>query len=340
MKRSRFITLTMVLSAVLVLIAALACVFFGSVRIPPAEIVRILVKGSSSNQVWDYIVLRSRIPQMVTALLAGVGLSLCGLMMQTLFHNPLADPSILGISSGANLGAAIVLLFMGGTISFSTISIFGQFAVILGALTGSLATLLLIIWFASRIQSSVMILIVGVMVGYLTSSLISILNSMSTAQGVHSLVLWGLGNFSGVGLSKLLFFSIATIIPIVLACTQIKVLNAFLLGEDYVRNLGINVSYKRTLILILTGILTAVITAFCGPIAFIGLAVPHMARLLVKSSNHNLLMPLSALLGGLTALVCNLITVTGIPLNAITSFMGVPVILYVIVGKRQTRYMQ
>ena len=324
----------------------LLCLFWGSVRIPSEAVFQVLTGQTVERPAWEYIVIHSRLPQAITALLAGAGLSVCGLMMQTLFHNPLADPSILGISSGANLGAALVLLSLGGGIgSFGSTSFGGQISVVMGALMGSFFILSLIIWFSAKIKNTIMLLIIGVMIGYLTSSAISILNFLSSAQGVQSFVLWGFGDFSGVSLKQIPFFSISMMIGLALAFSQIKMLDAFLLGESYAKNLGVHIVAHRVFILICTGLLTAIVTSFCGPIAFIGLAVPHVARLSVKTSNHRILMPLCLLMGALAALLCNLVCILPgtkgiLPLNAITSLMGAPIILYVILNQKRIQYFQ
>ena len=331
-------------------IVSLLCVlfaanlFWGSVRIPFRSVLSILL-GEEEKATWTYIVLQTRLPQAITALFAGASLAVAGLMLQTVFANPLAGPSILGIDSGASLGVALVMLLFGGSVGRITteLSVSGYMAVITGAFVGAALLLGLIIFFSTLVRSNVMLLIIGIMMGYITSSAISLLNFFATAEGVFSYVMWGMGDFSGVSVAQLPFFCGLLLAGLLLALLLIKPLNALLLGERYAENLGVNVKRIRILLLLSTGLLTAVATAFCGPIAFIGLAVPHVARLLLGSSNHNLLLPLTLLCGAVTALLCNLISVLPgtagvIPLNAITPVLGAPVIIYVIVNQRKIQY--
>lgn len=322
-----------------------ANLFWGSASIPFRSVFSILLGEESEKATWTYIVLQTRLPQAVTALFAGASLAVAGLMLQTVFANPLAGPSILGIDSGASLGVALVMLLCGGTIGTLHIglSFSGYVAVILGAFAGAALILGLIIFFSTLIRSNVMLLIIGIMMGYITSSAISLLNFFATAEGVFSYTMWGMGDFSGVAAGQLPFFCGVLSVGLLLSVLLVKPLNALLLGERYAGNLGINVKRVRIALLVSTGILTAVTTAFCGPIAFIGLAVPHIARLLLGTSNHKLLLPVTLLCGGVIALVCNLISVLPgsagvIPLNAITPVLGAPVIIYVIVNQRKIQY--
>ncbi len=322
-----------------------ANLFLGSVRIPFRAVLGILSGEEAEKATWTYIVWQTRFPQAVTALFAGASLAVAGLMLQTVFANPLAGPSVLGIDSGASLGVALVMLMCGGTIGTVTVGLTfsGYMAVILGAFTGAAVILGLIIFFSTVIRSNVMLLIIGIMIGYITSSAISLLNFFATKEGVFSYTMWGMGDFSGVSAGQLPFFGGILSVGLLLALLLMKPLNALLLGERYAENLGINVRQVRIVLLISTGLLTAVTTAFCGPIAFIGLAVPHIARLLLGTSNHNLLLPVTMLCGAAVALLCNLISVLPgsagvIPLNAITPVLGAPVIIYVIVNQRKIQY--
>ncbi len=337
--------LLIALSALGIVLLFLGNLFWGSVRIPFEAVCRILSGGEAEKATWGYIVLQSRLPQAITALLTGASLAVAGLMLQTVFNNPLAGPSILGINTGASLGVAVVMLFLGGTIGGSIIgfSLSGYLSIIVGAFIGASLVLGVIIFFSTLMRSNLMLLIVGLMVGYLTSSLISLITFFASAEGVFSYVLWGLGDFSGVPMAQLPFFSITLGIGLLIACLLIKPMNAMLLGERYARNLGVRVGRVRVWMFVSTGILTATTTAFCGPIAFIGLAVPHMARLGIGSSNHNGLLPATMLLGGAVALLCNLISTlpasgSVIPLNAIMPVLGAPVIVYVIVNQKKIQY--
>lgn len=329
--------------ALLIALLVVANLFLGSVDIPAQEVLRILSGEEAEKASWTFIVWESRFPQCITALLCGAALSASGLMLQTVFSNPLADSSILGISSGASLGVALVMLAGGGTIATGVFTLSGFFSVILGAFFGAVAVLALVLFLYSLIKSNVMLLIAGIMIGYITSSLISLLNFFATAEGVHSYMVWGMGNFGGVSLEQLPAFSLLTVVGLLVAVMLIKPLNALLLGPRYAENLGVNIRRVRNFLLLATGLLTAVTTSFCGPISFIGLAVPHLARLMLGTSNHNSLMPVTLLAGGALALLCNLICVLPgesgvIPLNAVTPILGAPVIIYVIINQRRIQY--
>lgn len=333
----------LLLATLLTLILLLANLAWGSVSIPLDAIIDICVGKGSERASWDFIVLQSRLPQAITALLAGASLATAGLLLQTAFNNPLAGPSILGVNSGAGLGVAFVMLFLGGSIGSSTFMLSGTLAILAGAMVGAVVVLGLIIAFASVVKSNVMLLIIGIMVGYITSSAISLLNFFATAEGVFSYTIWGLGDFSGVSVAQLPFFTGATLVGLIGALLLIKPLNALLLGERYAANLGVNVRLTRIELLLCTGWLTAVVTAYCGPIAFIGLAVPHIARLILQSSNHTWLVAATMLTGSVVALLCNLLCVLPgdmgtIPLNAVTPLFGAPVIIYVIVNQRKIQY--
>ena len=261
-------------------------------------------------------------------------------MLQTAFNNPLAGPDVLGINAGAGLGAAIVLLLFGGLVPAGNLFLGGSLALVGAAFIGALLVTLIIIFFAARLRSHAMLLIIGMMIGYIVSSAVSLLNFFSTAEGVQSYMMWGMGNFGGVSRNSIPLYSILILIGIGIAISLIKPLNALLLGERYAENLGINIRNTRLLLLLATGLLVAVTTAYCGPISFIGLAVPHMARLLLGTGNHRSLMPTTILCGSLIALLCNLIsTLPGdnglLPLNAITPIIGAPIIIYVIVSRRK-----
>ena len=326
---------------IILLIASISAnLAYGSVAIPVADVFRILAGLGSDNQVWQVIVVQTRVPQCVTALLCGMALSVAGLMLQTVFSNPLAGPSILGITTGSSLGVAVVTLLCGGVVAETLV---GWTATIVGALVGAFAVMLAILALSSVIRSNVMLLVAGMMIGYLASSAISMLNFFATAEGVHSFTIWGLGSFSGVSLSQLPFFAVTVLIGLFISILLIKPLNALLLGPNYAESLGIGIRRTRFLLLVATGILSAVVTAFCGPISFIGLAVPHMARLLIGTSSHNSLMPATMLIGAVLALVCNFVChLPGgfgtLPLNAVTPIFGAPVIVYVIVNQRKIQY--
>ena len=315
---------------------------FGTVHIPMRDVVSSLTGAGASRESWDFIIRESRLPSAVTALLAGASLAASGLMLQTAFRNPLAGPDILGINGGAGLGVALVMLLFGGNLTMGSLTLGGSVSVIIGAFAGAIAVTALVLFLSTKLKNPVMLLIVGVMVSYLTSAMISLLNFFSTAEGVHSYTMWGMGNFGGVSLAQLKVFCPVVAVGLVIAVALIKPLNALLLGDMYAENLGINIIRTRNWLLLSTSLLVAIITAFCGPVSFIGLAVPHIARMLLQSSNHRSLMPMTILCGAVIALLCNLLSsIPGdrglIPLNAITPAIGAPVILYVLLKQRHYR---
>lgn len=259
-------------------------------------------------------------------------------MLQTAFRNPLAGPSIFGINSGAGLGVALVMLFLGGSISAGFVSLTGFVAVLTAAFVGAMAVMALIFFFSTIVRNHVMLLIIGIMIGYIANSAISLLNFFATDEGVRSYMVWGLGSFGGVSMKIMPVFAGVTLLGLTGSLLLIKPLNALMLGDSYAENLGVNIIRTRNWLLIVTGILTAITTAFCGPIAFIGLAVPHITRLLLTTDNHRSLLPATMLMGGVIALFCNLITILPgedgvIPLNAVTPMIGAPVIIYVIIKR-------
>jgi len=330
----------------IIILLAIAVLFglnlvFGAVKIPPGDVVDILCGKSNGHAGWEYIVLQTRLPQAITAMLCGGALAVSGLLLQTAFRNPLAGPSIFGINSGASLGVALVILMFGGSITSGGISVSGFMAIIIAAFVGASAVMGILLFFSAMVNSHVMLLIIGIMIGYISSSAISLLNFFATEEGVHSYMVWGLGNFGGVPMSRIPVFSAITIVGLVLSILLIKPLNTILLGEQYAENLGINTRRLRNRLLVVTGLLTAVTTAFCGPIAFIGLAVPHIARMVMGTDNHKYLIPATILTGSAISLLCNIICVLPgengmIPLNAVTPIMGAPVIIYVIMkGKHK-----
>lgn len=319
----------------------LAAIAFGAVEIPLADIFRILFGGEPENPVWRIIVVESRLPMATTALLSGAALSVAGLILQTAFRNPLAGPSILGVSSGASMGVAIVMLL--GAALFMPLSALYYVSTILGALLGAAAVILLLLALSAALRSNAMLLIAGIMISYLATAVISLLNYFAPSESVKSYVVWGLGSFTGVSMAELPVFSIAATAAILATLLFVKPLNALLLGERYAANMGYSIRRLRTLLLSVSGFLTALITAFCGPIGFIGLVVPHIARLIFKTSNHWILMPATILCGACIALFCSALTsvpgsTTLLPVNAITPIVGVPVIFYIIVNRKQLRY--
>lgn len=324
----------LLLSGVLVVLFALN-IFVGSVAIPVDATMHILL-GDEVKPSWYYIVMQSRLPQAVTATLAGGALAVSGLLLQTAFRNPLAGPSVFGVNSGAGLGVALVVLFMGGSISAGSVSVSGFVAMLVAAFAGAMTVMAVIFFFSMRVRNSVMLLIIGIMIGYISNSAISLLNFFATDEGVKSYMVWGMGSFGGVSVQMLPAFSIVTLLGLLGSVLLIKPLNALLLGDRYAENLGVNIVRVRNWLLVVTGVLTAIVTAFCGPVAFIGLAVPHVARLLLRTDNHRSLLPATILTGSIVALLCSLLCVLPgengvVPLNAVTPLLGAPVIIYVII---------
>ena len=314
--------------------------FVGSVTIPFSDLFNVFF-GSEMNLTVSTIVLDYRLPQAVTALFAGAALSVAGLLMQTLFRNPLADPSMLGISSGAGLGVAITILLTGilGGSALSTMGIWSNLGVSLAAFVGATLVLMLILGFSSRVRNMTTLIIIGLMVSYLAGSLTDIMKFFSMKEDIHAFVIWGMGSFSAVGTSKLTFFSISIIIGLFASLFMSKNLNIILLGDLYAENLGVNVKRNNLFIILVSGYLTAIVTAYCGPIAFLGLAIPHLTRFIFKTSDHRILVPAVMLIGMVVSLLCNLVARMpgfegNLPINAVTAFIGAPIVIWVILRKR------
>lgn len=311
----------------------------GSVQIPFADILDILCGRFIGKESWEYIILENRLPQTLTAILCGASLSVCGLMLQTAFRNPLAGPDVFGISSGTGLGVALVMLLLGGTVSTSIFTVSGFLAILTAAFVGAIAVTALILFLSTLVRNSVLLLIVGIMVGYVSSSAVSLLNFFASEEGVKSYMVWGMGNFGSVSMDHIPLFSILCLIGIIASFLLVKPLNILLLGPQYAESLGISTRQIRNILLVVVGLLTAITTAFCGPISFIGLAIPHIARLLFRTENHQILLPGTVLSGAVIALLCNFICYLPgesgiIPLNAVTPLIGAPVIIYVIIQRR------
>ena len=313
-------------------------IFLGSVSIPPVDILQTLT-GRGANDTLRYIIFDSRLPQAVTSAVTGAGLSVSGLMLQTAFHNPLAGPSVLGISSGASLGVALVMLASGGALATGcTTSIGGYALVIASALCGAMAVTGLLLAMAAAVRNNLILLIAGMMTGYLISSVITLLTYNATAQGIQTYVVWGMGDFSLVTTGQMPWYALVILISISCCMPLVKPLNAMQLGTSYAESLGISVRRLRRSLLLTTGIITAVTTAFCGPISFLGLAVPHIVRMVTRTDNFRRLMPMTVIAGAVAALSCNIlstaITPNPLPLAAITPVIGAPVILWVIFKRR------
>ena len=327
------------LSTLIVVLFALN-LLLGSVSIPAGDVLRILLGDDSLKPSWQFIILESRLPQAITATFCGASLAVSGLLLQTAFRNPLAGPSIFGINSGAGLGVALVMLLLGGGLSVGSLQLSGFAAILVAAFIGAMAVMALIFFFSTLVRNNVMLLIIGIMIGYISNSAISLLNFFATDEGVKSYMVWGMGSFGGVSMANMPIFICVTLIGLIGTLLLIKPLNALMLGDRYAENLGVSILRVRNWLLIVTGLLTAITTAFCGPVAFIGLVVPHIARLLLTTDNHRQLLPATMLCGAVVALICNLICFLPgesgvIPLNAVTPLIGAPVIIYVIARRNK-----
>lgn len=327
------------LAAIVVLVVV--NLLLGTVSIPMPEVCRILI-GEGSNEIWTNIVISSRLPQTLTAIVAGAGLAVSGLQMQTVFRNPLAGPSVLGISNGSALGVAFVVLLSGrlGGVALSQLGYWGEAAMSVAAIVGALAVLLLIMWVAQKVKGNVTLLIIGVMIGYLANAIIGVLKFLAPEEDVKAFVVWGLGSFSRVSGDEMMLFVVLMCVLLPLAFLLVKPLNLLLLGDRYAANLGLNIKRSRMLVIISSGILVAIVTAYCGPIMFIGMAVPHLARSLFRTSDHRILMPATALCGSVLALVCNLIARMpgfegALPVNSVTALVGAPIIAMIIFQRRK-----
>ncbi len=331
------------LSVVVVLMFA-ANLIYGSVSIPPEEVLHALMGTTVEKESWRTIIMHSRLPQALTAMLCGSGLSCAGLVLQTLFRNPLAGPGVLGITSGASLGVALVTLLGGGMLGITGITdgmgwyLTGALARTAAAMVGAVVVTLLLLALQTVVRSAVLLLIVGIMLGYLTSSVVALLNMIATATGVQTFVVWGLGDFSSVTMAQMPLFALIILVGIAVSVAMIKPLNALLMGDTYARSMGINTHLTRRWLLLATGLLTAGCTAFCGPVSFLGLAVPHVARMLIRTSDHRRLLPTTVLCGAAMALLCNILCVMPspvvLPVNAVTPLFGAPVIIYIILRRR------
>ena len=340
-------TQTILLSALIVgLIAVfLLSLSLGSVSIPLEQIVTILFGGTAERASWATIVLKFRLPKAITAALAGAALAASGLQMQTLFRNPLADPFVLGISSGASLGVTLVVLVAGvagGSSLLAGVSLVGDVSLAFASIIGSTLVLLLVMAVSRRVQSTMTLLILGLLFGYATSALVSVLLYFSIAERIQAYISWTFGSFGGVTWSQLQIFGPVVVVALILSHLLVKPLNAFLLGETYARSMGLNVGLARLGVITTSASLAGIVTAFCGPIGFLGVAVPHLCRSLFGTSDHRVLLPAVTLMGGILALGADLLaqlpgSQLTLPLNAVTALLGAPVVAWVILRQRNLR---
>lgn len=321
-----------VLLSILVLILFFADIFIGSVAISINEIMQVFTGQLSKDTPQSIIILQSRLPKALTAILAGCALPVAGLLMQTFFRNPVAGPDILGVSAGSSLLVALVMLTVG---TWFSMDVFSNVGIILAAIVGAMLVLFIILAVAARVRDSVTLLIFGLMFGMAISAVVGVLQYYSSQGALKLFIMWTFGSLSGVTWPQLYILAVIVIIGLLLAVTQIKALNLLLLGEQYATSLGLNIRKSKIFIILTTGLLTGAITAFCGPIAFIGIAVPHLARMIFKVNSHAIILPASILLGICILLICDIIAQTPgndgvLPINAITAFMGAPFIIYII----------
>ena len=336
-------TLPLILMLIVaIVVLAIVNLLIGSVDIPLKNVCHILLGDASESEIWQNIIWKSRLPQALTAIMAGAGLAVSGLQMQTVFRNPLAGPSVLGISNGSALGVAFVVLLSGriGGVALSRLGYLGDAAMSVAAIIGALAVLTLILWISQKVRGNVTLLIIGVMIGYLANAVIGVLKFLSPEEDVKAFVGWGLGSFSRVSGDEMVLFIVLMCILLPLACLLVKDMNLMLLGDRYASNLGLNIRRSRMLVIISSGVLVAIVTAYCGPIMFIGLAVPHLTRAIFRTSDHRILMPATALCGAVLALFCNFIARMpgfegALPVNSVTALVGAPVIAAVLFRKRK-----
>lgn len=329
----------------LLVIAFLLDVALGSVHIPLKEVIRVLFSEGSRDDSWVYIIEKIRVPKALTAIVVGCGLSVSGLQMQTLFRNPLAGPSVLGITAGASLGVALVMLSAGSITSIYTIKelgISGSWLIILASSFGAALIMVIIVWISSSLKDNVIVLIIGVMIGNITLSIISIWQYFSSPELIKDYLMWTFGSLGGVTGTQLMLLTVVVAAGLLISFFSSKSLDALLLGDNYARSMGLTVKHARLLIIGSTSILAGGITAFCGPIGFIGIAVPHLARALFNTSNHRILIPACCLIGTVLMLICDIVaqlpgSQSVLPINVITALVGSPVVIWVIAGRHKLR---
>ena len=343
MKRGKYTILVFAIT-ISILVFLLLNLLLGSVAIPFRAVWNILTGGEGDPVAWQNIILKSRLPQALTALVAGAGLSISGLQMQTIFRNPLAGPSVLGISSGASLGVAFVVLLSGqlGGVALSRLGFIGEVALSIAAIVGALSVMGLIVLASRKVAGSGTLLIIGGMIGYIANAVIGVLKFFSVEEDIKAYVIWGLGSFARVSGNQMMLFVTIMAVIIPLSFLLIKPLNLLMLGDGYARNLGLNINRARVWVITCAGVLTAIVTAYCGPIIFLGLAVPHLCRAIFQTSDHRVLMPASMLVGASLALLCNLIARLpgfegALPVNSVTALVGAPVVASVLFRKRKRR---
>ncbi|WP_298395032.1 iron ABC transporter permease [Flavobacterium sp.] len=321
------------------LLILLLNISFGQVAIPVKEVFKSILGDTASKETWEYIIINFRLPKAITAILVGIGLSVSGLLMQTLFRNPLAGPYVLGLSSGSSLGVAFVILGASLLPSFLSEILLSSYGIIIASCVGSFLVLLLVLIVSQRLRDTTTILIVGLMFSSFTSAIVSVLTYFSSAEQLQRFTFWSMGNIGNLSWNSILILTISVIIGLLLSLASIKALDALLLGENYAKSMGLNIQKSRYIIILATCILAGSITAFAGPIAFIGLAVPHLAKLLFQTSNHKIVFFGTLLIGAIIMLFCDMISqMPGmdftLPINAITSIIGAPIVIWLLIRKK------
>ncbi len=341
----RPVALLMILLIVFIGVMFLLNLLLGSVAVPLRSVWNILWGAGDESVVWQNIIWKSRVPQALTALVAGAGLAVSGLQMQTVFRNPLAGPSVLGISSGASMGVAFVVLLSGniGGVALSKLGYMGEIALSVAAVAGALSIMALIVFVSQKVKGNVTLLIIGVMIGYVANAVIGVLKYFSVEEDIRAYVIWGLGSFSRVSGNQMILFVCIMAVLLPLSFLLIKTLNLMLLGDGYARNLGLNIKRSRLWVITCSGVLVAIVTAYCGPVIFLGLAVPHLCRAIFHTSDHRILMPASLFTGAGLALACNLIARMpgfegALPVNSVTALIGAPVVAAVLFRKRKNEW--
>lgn len=339
----RHLLLKFVLLVVSIVVLFVLNLLLGTVPISVADVLHSLLGGGAVNEIHRNIILSSRVPQALTAVVAGAGLAVSGLQMQTVFRNPLAGPSVLGISNGASLGVACVVLMSGslGGVALSRLGYLGDAAMSVAAIVGALAVMALILYVSQKVKGNVTLLIIGVMIGYLATAVIGVLKFFSAEEDIKAYVVWGLGSFARVSGDQMMLFVALMAVLLPLSMLLVKTMNLLLLGDSYARNLGLNLRRARLQVIGCSGILVAIVTAYCGPIMFIGLAVPHLCRAIFRSFDHRILMPGTLLTGASLALLCSLIARMpgfegALPVNSVTALVGAPIIASVLFRRRQS----
>lgn len=323
----------------LLLLTLLCNISLGQVAIPVKEIFKSLFGGNASKDTWEYIIINFRLPKAIVAILVGMGLSISGLLMQTLFRNPLAGPYVLGLSSGSSLGVAFVILGAGMLPTFAAEFLLSSYGIILASCLGSFFVLIMVLIVSRKLRDTMTILIVGMMFSSFTSAIVGVLTYFTSAEQLQKYTFWSMGSIGNVSWQNIMILTIAVVLGLLLSLVSLKPLDALLLGENYARSMGLNISKTRYIIIIATSILAGSITAFAGPIAFIGLAVPHLAKLLFQTSNHKILFWSTLLIGAIIMLFCDMVSqLPGfdftLPINAITSIIGAPIVIWLLVRKK------